>query len=446
MMNAYRIGWGEIFLSKVFAVAERSRVYLHLWRVELGLRLKNVSHLSEELQRERAINIDRLRAYRKGFVFPKNLDFPGQLIPYFKDAFGVPCAVAYLMEQSGKRTAVAAVASANNHVYVNDIVDGPVLEWIQRSGLTQEEAARIQPTYGYGGGIIQIPDVPAVFSIVDFILSALANAVAISGLIAALLFLLFRSYISSLYGHIGRKKFFIVTAVTLLVVSGATIFLHYLIVDGSMVREGSDPFGIWDILVHGLYFSVPLFATFAVFGLLKLLVYLPDRKKSFALSLVTYPVVGIGFVFYAEIVAFLLSFLVYSADLPIIELLPVSLNIVLEAGLTIALFFLLFRPYIVSLYQHLSRKKFFILTLLTLLVVSGVLVYSHFFYFFEEGFSLVPSLLVALVIFGLIKALVYLPTRKKSFALSLVTYPAAGLILSPGLLVGLGLLFHYFVY
>ena len=136
-------------LETIAKKCETWRIYLHLYRVELELRLRDVSHLSEVLQQERKRNIERLRKYRKERVFPQNIDFPGERIPYFKDAFGTPCAVAYLIEQSGQQEVVEMVRKTNNHVYVDEINEGPVFDWIKSSGLTKKEAARIQPTYDF---------------------------------------------------------------------------------------------------------------------------------------------------------------------------------------------------------------------------------------------------------------------------------------------------------
>jgi uncharacterized protein YjbI with pentapeptide repeats len=51
------------------------------------------------------------------------------------------------MRQSGWSQAVEAVAQQSNFVFIDDVAEGPVLEWILHSGLTKEEAALIQPAY-----------------------------------------------------------------------------------------------------------------------------------------------------------------------------------------------------------------------------------------------------------------------------------------------------------
>ena len=51
------------------------------------------------------------------------------------------------MRRSGSNDAVEEIARHNNHVYVPDVHDGPLMQWVLQSGLTQEEAALIQPAY-----------------------------------------------------------------------------------------------------------------------------------------------------------------------------------------------------------------------------------------------------------------------------------------------------------
>jgi hypothetical protein len=140
-------------LEKLLAQIEWLRVRNHLRIVEQELQRENVEHLSEELQQERAKNISRLHQYWTSGLYPKNTEVLYKRVPYFKDAIGTPCAMAYLIEQSGHQNLVNEVARTDNHVYINDIDNGPVLEWINESGLTKAEAARVQPTYACGTSI-----------------------------------------------------------------------------------------------------------------------------------------------------------------------------------------------------------------------------------------------------------------------------------------------------
>ena len=169
-INSIRTGGFLVFLERLLARIENFRVKNHLRIVEQELISKNVQHLSEKLQKERSKNIARLHAYWTQGFYPKNVDFFDKRIPYFKDQFGTPCAMAYLIEKSGRQDLVSEVRQINNHVYINDIQNGPVLNWINQSGLTQAEAACVQPEYtpcGFGG----CPEPDKIYLIISWIIS-----------------------------------------------------------------------------------------------------------------------------------------------------------------------------------------------------------------------------------------------------------------------------------
>lgn len=105
--------------------------------------------LLRTLRARRTTQISRVEAYRRRGVFPRNLDFEGERVPYFLDDRGVACAVAYLMIEDGRRTDVDAISAANNHVRVMEVSEGALVDWVTGSGLLQEEAARIQPGYDF---------------------------------------------------------------------------------------------------------------------------------------------------------------------------------------------------------------------------------------------------------------------------------------------------------
>jgi hypothetical protein len=93
--------------------------------------------------------IDALRAYRERGVFPHNYDFPGRAVPYFVDRkTGTLCAVAHLLEATGRRDIVDRVASENNNVWVAQLAsDTAFARWLARNGISLAEAARIQVPY-----------------------------------------------------------------------------------------------------------------------------------------------------------------------------------------------------------------------------------------------------------------------------------------------------------
>jgi hypothetical protein len=99
------------------------------------------------LAHRRLVNMHRLRLYQQRGLFPQNEHVADRAVPVFVDNDGTACAVGHLMRESGSSAAVAAISAANNLVFVTDVHDGPLVDWVLTSGLTQEEAALIQPSY-----------------------------------------------------------------------------------------------------------------------------------------------------------------------------------------------------------------------------------------------------------------------------------------------------------
>ena len=109
--------------------------------------LRSLDDLHAQLTARRHAQIERLHSYAATGRFPRNLDFPGQLVPYFVDAYGTACAVGRLAQLDGLNADVAHIAATNNHIRIADVHAGPLLDWILDSGLTQAECALIQPSY-----------------------------------------------------------------------------------------------------------------------------------------------------------------------------------------------------------------------------------------------------------------------------------------------------------
>jgi hypothetical protein len=127
--------------------ADRVRIQRHLAKVEAELRAAPTDHLSPELKAERLRNLDRLRAYRLAGEFPHNTDFVGQRVPYFIDDDDRACAVGHLVIESGATELAARVRADENNALLGDMRTDGLLEWVQRSGLTAQECAKIQPAY-----------------------------------------------------------------------------------------------------------------------------------------------------------------------------------------------------------------------------------------------------------------------------------------------------------
>ncbi len=133
-------------LLKLFLYLERKRIKLHFIKVEQELRCADVSHLNKKSKENRAKMIQIHHQYWKREIFPKNTTHKMK-IPQIKDPSGTPCAVAYMLENTGNSKLVSQLAAENNLVYIKDVHEGPLLDWLKESGLTKEEAARIQPAY-----------------------------------------------------------------------------------------------------------------------------------------------------------------------------------------------------------------------------------------------------------------------------------------------------------
>lgn len=127
---------------------ETEAIQLHLEHVESHLRRTAVSHLSEVQRQRRAELLDHLHDYARAGVFPKNDTHPGRRVPVFVDLNGTPCAVGWLLLQTGEEELVQAVVEADNNVRVPKLANNVEFRhWLDQHGLALAEAAWIQPTY-----------------------------------------------------------------------------------------------------------------------------------------------------------------------------------------------------------------------------------------------------------------------------------------------------------
>lgn len=129
--------------------AERRRVAAHIARGECGARARDTSTLPSLVRFARALLLDELRRYHVRGRFPQNRDFVDARTPYFIDAEGTRCAVAHLLEVSGEVALMERIARERNNALVPALgVYDRLLAWLDAVGLSVEEAALIQPTYG----------------------------------------------------------------------------------------------------------------------------------------------------------------------------------------------------------------------------------------------------------------------------------------------------------
>lgn len=137
--------------------AESVRLVAHFDSVDNELRTADVSHLDAQQRAMRVKLIAWLRDYRNAGTFPENDRFADRAMPFFRDTHGTLCAMAYLIDRSGRGDIVDHIARTRNNAFIHELVDDAALvAWVDRSGLTVDEAARIQPMYGPPPTIITV--------------------------------------------------------------------------------------------------------------------------------------------------------------------------------------------------------------------------------------------------------------------------------------------------
>ncbi len=125
-----------------FSTAEKIRA--HLEATEKRLREATAG---EGLAAQRSATLDRLHAYWVRGQFPQNRTEAGQ-VPVFIDERKVACAVAQLVIDSGHQELATRVQTTDNHGYLLEMKVPGLDAWIASSGLTGDELASIQPSYG----------------------------------------------------------------------------------------------------------------------------------------------------------------------------------------------------------------------------------------------------------------------------------------------------------
>ncbi len=125
------------------------RLQAHFDSVGRELRSRDVSHLSREQQSARSELVAWLSDYRSAAAFPLNDGVSPRAVPIFRDSRGVLCAMAYLIQRSGRADIVGDIAAARNTATIHQLSDDQrLVAWLDSAGLTVDEAARIQPWYG----------------------------------------------------------------------------------------------------------------------------------------------------------------------------------------------------------------------------------------------------------------------------------------------------------
>lgn len=126
---------------------ETVRIRTHLEYVEDLLRNKRHGDLTPVQLQKRDLLLNLLHQYTGRGIFPRNYDHAGRK-PCFIDKDGRICAVGYLVEQTAGRDAADQISKKFKYDDLLAMNDKMLDSWVENSGLTKEECAMIQPTYG----------------------------------------------------------------------------------------------------------------------------------------------------------------------------------------------------------------------------------------------------------------------------------------------------------
>lgn len=130
------------------------------------------ARVGAELQRAAPAELSAIQAAHRGLViellgqYGASLDFPrldsadGERLPVFRDGAGRLCALAHLLDRTGRGELVERLAQANNGGWVVEFQAEPaLLDWMHSHGLSLAEVARIQGP-GFGGDPVAPPPPP----------------------------------------------------------------------------------------------------------------------------------------------------------------------------------------------------------------------------------------------------------------------------------------------
>jgi hypothetical protein len=126
---------------------EDLRIMTHLEYVEKLLRKKAMADLPDEQRQRRLSLLDLLHTYWTAGIFPRNYEYNDRT-PCFIDKDGRICAVGYLIEHTLSRQAAENINHLHKYEKILAMNEPIVDSWIEASGLTKNECAMIQPTYG----------------------------------------------------------------------------------------------------------------------------------------------------------------------------------------------------------------------------------------------------------------------------------------------------------
>src|SRR2546430_8950132 len=102
---------------------EAVRLRAHFDSVDRELRGVNVSRLSATQKAMRVQLISWLRDYRNAGRFPENDRFANRAVPFFRDSHGTLCAMAYLVDRSGRGDIADEIAATRNTAFIHELPD-----------------------------------------------------------------------------------------------------------------------------------------------------------------------------------------------------------------------------------------------------------------------------------------------------------------------------------
>src|SRR5688500_1109040 len=142
----WEIGGADRFGSSSSEAGEADRLRLHFAEVEREMSSRDISGLTAAQRAARAEQIRQLRRYAERGAFPRNTWHPGQRVPYFRDAGGNLCAMAFLIAASGRGDLVDHIARTRNYAFIPDLADAAGLaRWHGQHGLACAQAGLLQP-------------------------------------------------------------------------------------------------------------------------------------------------------------------------------------------------------------------------------------------------------------------------------------------------------------
>ena len=131
---------------------ENLRIQTHLDYVEKLLRSRIPASIPAELYPRRQKMLALLHTYRQQGVFPTQQAYRGRR-PHFIDEQSRLCAVGYLIAKTAGQGMAERINRQFSYAYLPEMNVPELQAWAEKSGLTLEELAMIQPTYGDHAGL-----------------------------------------------------------------------------------------------------------------------------------------------------------------------------------------------------------------------------------------------------------------------------------------------------